>query len=144
MRHLVVAVFLLGGCPSPVAYVTRHSLEVAKPAPPPEAALVEAWTEELLAFWEASPCAEVKSKDARGGLARAFREGLPVRLYWRPVPKSTGRMIQAQERTAFQHELAHALIDGYRLAPWGNDPHHKLMCQCALPVGRDVCEALGL
>ena len=142
-RILVTACLLCSGCPkSPVAYVTRHSIEVAKPAPPPEAALIEAWTAELVAIWRASPCVEVLTQDVLGGLARAFREGLPVRLRWGFPPKSTGRMIMANERTAYQHELSHALIDGYGLASWGNDPHHKLMCRCQLPISSSVCAAL--
>jgi hypothetical protein len=144
MKTLLLACILLCGCPSPVAYVTRHAIEVAKPAPPPEPELVEEWTSELVSIWRTSPCAEISTQDVLGGLARAFREGLPVRLYWRFPPKSTGRLIQANERTAYQHELSHALIDGYRLAPWGDDPHHRLMCRCALPVGPEVCKRLGV
>lgn len=68
-RAALLLCAVLVGCPSPVAFVTRHSIEVAKPAPPPDAATVEAW---------------------------------------------------------------------------GDDPHHRLMCSCGLPVGAAVCERLGV
>ena len=75
----------------------------------------------------------------RGQLLTEWTQGYPVRAF---AYDGTGRMIQANERTAYQHELAHALIDGYRLAPWGNDPHHRLMCRCGLPVAASVCAGL--
>jgi hypothetical protein len=141
--RLLLCALLLTGCTSPVSYTTQYGIEVERPAPPPDASLVDAWTEDAAANWEASPCADLSSKDVLPDLQRALDNGLPVRLRWGWPPMSTGRHIRANAHDAYLHELSHALIDGYGLAPWGNDPHHRLMCQCGIPVGREVCARLG-
>ena len=137
-----LALLALTACPIPPAYVTRHGLEVERPAPPPTCAEVEQWTEALAAMWRASPCPEVASRDILAAIRYSHDAGLGARLYWRDPPMSTGRMLQARSESAYQHELSHALIDGYRLAPWDEAAHHRLMCRCGLPVGAAVCEAL--
>ena len=133
---------LLLSCEYPVAFVTQHGIEVAIPAPPPTPALIEGWTDDLLNIWQASECTKLHDMNPQTGIHAAFEVGLPIRLYWQDPPMSTGRFIQATTKSAFMHELAHALIDGYNLEPWNEDAHHALMCNCALPVAETVCAEL--
>jgi hypothetical protein len=140
------------GWPNNVTCTTPSGVELSRePTPAIGCTTLEQWTQEVAGAFALSPCPEVASCDVLAVLRRGQDLGSQVQVYWRSPPLCWGRVIYADRRDRYQHELAHALIDGCCLAPWPmggpaveDHEHHRLMCRC-LPelAGEALCERIA-